>query len=91
MKGACRSRKGTHALRRRCPVCRKLRKFREGDSSQSGEGHPRRMPWVITPFGWCCGWCVERRTGLTIGLGECANRERVVRLMADDGGMCPRG
>lgn len=90
MKGSHRSRKGTHCLRKRCPVCRKLRKFREPDSSTIGEDHPRRIPWVLTPFGWCCSLCVIREAGIDIPLGVYANREDEIVLLAGADGLCPR-
>lgn len=32
-------------LRRRCPVCKRLRKYREPDTNVGGELHPRRPLW----------------------------------------------
>lgn len=60
MNGTNRSRRGSHALRRRCPACGKLRKFYEPPGDQGGEAHPRRPPWINTPFGPACGWCWAR-------------------------------
>lgn len=65
MNGANKPRRG-HALRRRCPLCKILRKFCEPDGNHGGERHPRRPPWILSPFGWCCGWCTFRlRFGLS--------------------------
>ena len=64
MIGTHRSRRGSHALRKRCPECGKVRKFSEPDGSQGGEDHPRRMDWLKDPTGrWVCGWCVLRAEG----------------------------
>lgn len=71
-------RKTTHGLRRRCPLCRKLRKFHEPHGNQGGESHERRMPWVRTPFGWACGFCVTARTGIQVPRGVYAWRDPYV-------------
>lgn len=60
MKGATRSRNGSHALRRRCPVCKHLRKFYEPDGNHGGECHRDRMPrthgtWMRIDGVWVCG------------------------------------
>ena len=47
-------------LVRRCPSCNKRRKFREPDGNHGGEDHPRRPPWILTPFGLACGFCYIR-------------------------------
>lgn len=51
------------ALRRRCPVCKKLRGFREPDGSQGGEPHPQRKPWAKVNGVWICGWCAGTPLG----------------------------
>lgn len=71
------AKRGSHGLRRRCPVCKKLRKFCEPPGDVGGEDHPRRKPWkVLVLWGngfvptppaverhiYVCGWCVARRT-----------------------------
>lgn len=50
-------------LRRRCPICRKLRGFREPDGSQGGTDHPRRKPWAKVNGVWVCGWCAGTASG----------------------------
>ena len=57
MKGATKKR-GTHGLRKRCPRCRKLRKFCEPDGSQGGELKPRRPKWDKIDGRWVCGFCL---------------------------------
>ena len=59
MKGATKKR-GTHGLRKRCPECKKLRKFCEPDMSTTGENHPRRPPWGKVEGRWVCGFCLDR-------------------------------
>jgi len=52
------AKRGSHGLRRRCPCCKKLRKFREPPGDQGGEDHPRRPAWHKDIDGqWVCGWC----------------------------------
>jgi len=48
----------THALRKRCPCCKKERKFCEPDASHGGEYHPRRPEWGKVNGRWVCGWCL---------------------------------
>lgn len=60
MNGATRSRQGKNALRRRCPRCKKLRKFCEPPGDVGGELHPRRPRWKTVDNVWVCGWCVDR-------------------------------
>lgn len=63
MRGAT-AKRGTHGLRKRCPICRKLRKFREPHGNQGGEVHPRRKSWRKLDGRWVCGLCVNRTTSL---------------------------
>lgn len=59
MNGATRSRKGSSALRKRCPKCKKLRKLCEPPGDVGGELHPRRPDWEKIDGVWTCGWCVK--------------------------------
>lgn len=52
-----------HALRKRCPRCKKVRKFREPDGNHGGEFHPHRRPWVKADGVWICGWCAGTPIG----------------------------
>ena len=36
---------GTHGLRKRCPCCRKIRKFYEPPGDQGGQRVPRMLKW----------------------------------------------
>lgn len=63
MNGSQANRKGNHALRRRCPVCKKLRKFHEPNGRVGGEPHPRRRPWKLVDNVWICGWCTGTAPG----------------------------
>jgi len=49
----------THALRKRCPCCKKERKFREPDGNHGGEYHQRRPEWDKRNGKWVCGWCLH--------------------------------
>lgn len=55
-------------LRKRCPVCKKLRGFSEPPGDQGGEDHPSRKPWQKINNVWVCGWCAGTPTG-AIGRG----------------------
>lgn len=63
MRGA-HAKRGTKGLRKRCPICRKLRKFYEpmDGAHQDRSSKPRRKPWVKDTVRnrWVCGWCVHR-------------------------------
>jgi hypothetical protein len=51
--------RGTHALRKRCPACKKLRRFFEppGDVYQGGS-RPSRKGWTKLADGrWICRFC----------------------------------
>ncbi len=45
------------ALRKRCPICRKLRGFREPNGRAGGTDHPNRKPWARVNGVLICGWC----------------------------------
>lgn len=47
---------GTHALRKRCPVCRKVRKFFEPPGDVGGNRHDRFLKWrgVVEKLGFTC-------------------------------------
>ena len=65
MNGAAKSRKGSHALRKRCPHCTQLRKFCEPPGDVGGEYHPRRPGWfLVSPGNYICGWCVLTALGI---------------------------
>lgn len=49
--------KGTHALRKRCPVCRKVRRFYEPPGDQGGD-RPSRAGWRVIDGRWTCKTCV---------------------------------
>lgn len=71
-------------LSRRCPCCKKLRKFREPDGNSGGEYHPRRPPWILTPFGFACGFCYIRH-GCKISLSPRETlRERTIQAAKRD-------
>lgn len=73
------------SLVRRCPCCKKSRKFREPDGNSGGELHPRRPPWIVTPFGLACGFCYIRY-GCEISLSPRKNlRQRVIEATIKDG------
>jgi len=54
-----RSQRGTHALRKRCPLCHKLRRFYEPPGDQGGE-RVSRGGWRKVDGQWVCG-CASRR------------------------------
>lgn len=66
-------------LRKRCPVCKKLRGFCEPSGDQGGSDHPSRKPWKKIENIWVCGWCAGTPTG-AVGRGtvphdrECSRR-----------------
>lgn len=64
-------------LRKRCPCCGKVRKRREPPGDQGGERHPRRPPWILTPFGLGCGWCFIKYAGISPKPAETL-RDRVI-------------
>lgn len=71
-------------LVRRCPCCKKKRKFREPDGNHGGEIHPRRPPWILTPFGLACGFCYIRY-GCKISLSPRETlSERVLQAARND-------
>jgi hypothetical protein len=73
------------SLRRRCPCCNKSRKFREPDGNNGGEYHPRRPPWIFTPFGLSCGFCYIKH-GCKISLFPRETlRQRVLEAATKDG------
>lgn len=47
---------GTHALRKRCPICRKVRKFYEPPGDQGGNRSSRYLKWkpIIEWLGYKC-------------------------------------
>lgn len=75
------------SLRKRCPLCGKLRKHREPPGDQGGEVHPRRPPWVWTPWGSACGWCFARARG--VALSPAATLGMRVYRAAIEGGFRP--
>lgn len=56
MRGAT-AKRGTHGLRKRCPVCKKLRKFR-----MSAEGYAAHTigRWTKRGGRWVCPRCSDR-------------------------------
>lgn len=54
------AKRGTHGLRKRCPVCKKLRKFHEPPGDQGGTPHPHRKSWHKVGDRWVCGYCQPR-------------------------------
>lgn len=49
---------GTHALRKRCPACKKLRRFYEPPGDQGGDRPGRkRMGWTKQDGLWICARC----------------------------------
>lgn len=61
MKGSG-AKRGTHGLRKRCPKCKKLRKFYEPDGNHGGEDHRTRAPqlpnWHKEGNQWVCNFCL---------------------------------
>jgi hypothetical protein len=56
---------GSRTLRKRCPICKRVRKFAEPPGDQGGEPHPRRPNWWKVPGGYLvCGWCVLTAAGI---------------------------
>ena len=56
---------GSNTLRKRCPICKRVRKFREPPGDQGGEYHLRRPDWWKIPGGYLvCGWCVLTAAGI---------------------------
>lgn len=51
--------KGTHALRKRCPQCKKLRRFYEPPMDQGGE-RLSRAKWAKVNNRWICIYCIEK-------------------------------
>lgn len=53
--------KGTHALRKRCPACKKLRRFFEppGDVYQGGSRASRRGWTKSADERWICPFCSQ--------------------------------
>ncbi len=49
---------GTHALRKRCPVCGKRRRFYEPPGDQGGSRESRKG-WQKVNNVWTCGFCVK--------------------------------
>jgi len=60
------AKRGTHGLRKRCPLCKKLRKFREPPGDQSGEDKPRRPKWTKVGGRWVCGFCSKEKVAIDI-------------------------
>lgn len=50
--------RGTHGLRKRCPRCKKLRRFYEPPRDQGGE-RPSRAGWEKVGGRWTCRFCME--------------------------------
>jgi hypothetical protein len=61
-------------LRKRCPICKKLRGFREPSGDTHGEDHPNRKPWEKIAGRWVCGWCAGTETG-AIGCGTVPHQD----------------
>jgi hypothetical protein len=51
--------RGTHALRRRCPACHKLRRFYEppGDVTPNPRSGRERAGWRVINGRWVCPFC----------------------------------
>jgi len=54
----------THDLRKKCPRCKKLRRFYEPPSDCGGERISRKK-WRKVGSRWVCVFCVDRH-GLTV-------------------------
>ncbi len=48
---------GTHALRKRCPICRKLRRFAEPPGDQGGEREDKKGWHKLADGRWVCPQC----------------------------------
>ena len=73
MKGAGRAR-GTHSLRKRCPVCRKLRKF---PGNEQARARRVKMGWGKVDGLWTCPFCLRRDPLLKVR-AESARREHQI-------------
>lgn len=62
------AKRGSGGLRRRCPNCKKLRKYNESDGNHGGEHHYRRPSWGNRDGVNICGWCIYAREGKPAGL-----------------------
>lgn len=71
-------------LWRRCLCCNKNRKFREPERGHGGEYHPRRPPWIVTPFGLACGFCYIRYGGKVSLSPRETLRQRVMEAAKKD-------
>jgi len=49
--------KGTHALRKRCPLCKKRRRFYEPPGDQGGNNRLPRAGWKKVNGQWICPYC----------------------------------
>lgn len=50
--------RGTHALRKRCPLCKKLRRFCDTPSDLGGT-RDNRKGWHKIENRWCCPFCTS--------------------------------